>query len=221
MNQNNEQNQESNVWPPKVIVCYRNGWRQLRKYFLELLLIIIVSLVIGFPGYSFSEVEYMEGIDVVIRTFGLAYILLIILPINYGVSFGYLRAARGDKLNVKDIFKVFPNYLNAIFANLLVFVIIGIGLALLIVPGIIFACKLAFTPYLVVSRKMEVIEAVKKSWRMTKGYSWRIFLIGLLAIPVAIAGLICLGVGIIASIMWVNLAFASFYHVVSMSEENI
>ena len=42
---------------------------------------------------------------------------------------------------------------------------------LFIVPGIIFGCKLAFVSYLVVEQKKEAIEAVKKSWRMTKGHT--------------------------------------------------
>ena len=98
------------------------------------------------------------------------------------------------------------------------FAIITFGLVLLIVPGIIFACKLAFTPYLVVDRKMEVIEAVKESWRMTGGHAWKVFFIGLLAIPIFILGLICLVVGVIISIMWITLAFASLYHAVAISE---
>ena len=117
------------------------------------------------------------------------------------------------------MFEAFNNYWNAVLASLLVSIIIGIGLILLIVPGIIFACKLAFTPYLVVDRKMAVIEAIQESWRMTGGHAWKIFLIGLLAIPILIAGLICFGVGVIISIMWITLAFASLYHAVAMSEE--
>ncbi len=96
-------------------------------------------------------------------------------------------------------------------------VIVVIGFVLVIVPGIIFACKLAFTPYLVVDRKMEVIEAVQESWRMTNGHAGKVFLIGLLAIPIGIAGLICFGVGIIIAIMWVSLAHASLYYAVSSS----
>jgi uncharacterized membrane protein len=98
-------------------------------------------------------------------------------------------------------------------------VIVVIGFILLIVPGIIFACKLAFTPYLVVDRKMEVIEAIKASWRMTNGHAWKVFLIGLLAIPIFIAGIICFGVGVIISIMWITMAFASLYHAVSTSKQ--
>ena len=151
--------------------------------------------------------------------FVVAYTILIEGPVTFGVSFAYLKAARGDKVEIKDMFEAFKNYLNAVFASLLVGVIVVFGLILLIVPGIIFACKLAFTPYLVVDRKMDAIEAVKTSWRMTDGYAWNVFFIGLLAIPIGIAGLLALGVGIIVSVMWVGLAFASLYHVVSTSTQ--
>ncbi len=220
--------QDASIWRPDVGACYRNGWQKLWKYILELLLITIITFLINLPSGGFSSaaerMEDMAGAGAVIGAvffgiFALAYTLLISLPINYGVAFAYLKAARGDQLRVKDMFGVFQNYLNAILANILVAVIIGIGMALLVVPGIVFACKLAFTPYLIVDRRMEAIEAVKESWRMTRGYAGRVFLIGLLGIPIFIAGAICMGVGIIAATMWIGLAFASLYHVVSMSAE--
>jgi len=209
------------IWPPKVGACYKNGWRQLWKYILELLLISSISLVISLSGHGFYvAAQKVEGIESVFcNILALLFTILLSLPINYGVSFAYLKAARGDQLKVKDMFAVFGNYLNAVLANLLVVAIIIIGTAFLIVPGIIFACRLAFTPYLVVERKMEVIKAVKGSWRITKGHSWQVFLIGLLVIPIFIAGLICCCVGVIASMMWIALAFASLYHAVIMSGE--
>ena len=205
---------------PKVGSCYANGWRQLWKYILELLLITVIGIMISLPLAWSNEVREAGGAGAAfLGIFALAYGILLTNPIDYGISFAHLRAARGDRLEVKDMFGAFQNYLNAVLANLLVGIIVCIGLVLLIVPGIIFACKLAFVPYLVVDRKMEAVEAVKESWRMTGGHSWRVFIIGLLAIPIAIAGLICLGVGIIVSIMWIRLAFASLYHAVSVSGE--
>ena len=103
-------------------------------------------------------------------------------------------ACRGDKVEIKDMFGAFRNYINAVFASLLVGVIVAFGLVLLIVPGIIFACKLAFTPYLVVDRKMDAIEAIKTSWHMTDGYAWDVFLIGVMAIPICFAGILALPV---------------------------
>lgn len=219
MNQSNAPAiQNSTALVPGVGSCYGNGWQQLWKYILELLLITVIGIVVSLPLGWTNEAREVGGAGAALLSiFALAYGILLAGPIDYGISFAHLKAARGDQLIVKDMFEAFQNYLNAVLANLLVGIIVCIGLVLLIVPGIVFACKLVFVPYLVVDRKMEAIEAVKESWRMTEGHSWKVFLIGLLAIPIAIAGLICFGVGIIASLMWIRLAFASLYHAVSVS----
>ncbi|MFC2072106.1 hypothetical protein ACFLUU_05275 [Chloroflexota bacterium] len=204
---------------PGVGASYRNGWRQMRKYFLELFLIGIIGFVIGIPSGMGGDPREGAAAVGILGVLGFIYAILIANPTDYGISFAYLKAARNDRLEIKDMFEAFRNYWNAVLANLLVGVIVIIGLFLLIIPGIVFACKLVFTPYLVVDRRMDVIEAVKESWRMTNGHAWKVFLIGLLGIPIAIAGLICLVVGIIPAIMWITATFASLYHSVSSSGE--
>ncbi len=212
--QNNNVQKNSVTLAPGVGSAYRNGWRQLWKYFLRLFVIGIIMCIIGIPTGMY---EWVPGAIAagILGFLAFIYSILVEGPVQYGVAFASLKAARGDKLEIKDMFEAFKNYWNAVLASLFVSVIVLIGFVLLIVPGIIFACKLAFTPYLVVDRKMAVMEAIEESWRMTGGHAWKVFLIGLLAIPICIAGLLCCGVGIIISIMWVSLAFASLYHAVS------
>jgi uncharacterized membrane protein len=200
------------------VSSYQNAWRQLWKNFLELFLILIISFVISLPGAVVEFAGDTNGVSI-LTIFAIAYGILVEGPIGYGISFAYLKAARGDKLQTRDMFEAFRNYWNAVLASLLVGAIVSIGMVLLIIPGIIFAYKLAFTPYLVVDRKMGAVEAVKESWRMTGGHAWTIFFIGLLAGPIIIAGLLCLGVGVIVAIMWVALASASLYYAVSRLSE--
>ncbi|MFC1866448.1 YciC family protein, partial [Chloroflexota bacterium] len=202
---------------PGVTSSYENGWRQLWKYFLPLFLILIISGLISLPT-AVNEIDN-NLIVPVLGFFAVLYGIFIEGPVAFGVSYASLKAARGDRLTVVDMFAAFRNYLNAVLASLLTGMIIAFGLILLIIPGIIFACKLAFTPYLVVDRKMEVIEAMKTSWRMTDGHAMEVFGIALLAIPVCVAGFLLFGVGIILSIMWINLAFASLYHSVGTYSE--
>jgi uncharacterized membrane protein len=215
--QNNNVQKNSVTLAPGVGSAYTNGWRQLWKYFIELFVIGIIGCIIGIPTGMGGWSEGDAAVAGILGFLAFVYSILVNGPVQYGVTFAYLKAARGDKLEIKDMFAAFKNYWNAVLASLLVFVIIVIGLVLLIVPGIIFACKLAFTPYLVVDRKMAVMEAMEESWRMTGGHAWKVFFIGLLSIPICIAGLLCFCVGIIISIMWVSLAFASLYHAVSSS----
>ncbi|MDP2719898.1 MAG: glycerophosphoryl diester phosphodiesterase membrane domain-containing protein [Dehalococcoidia bacterium] len=201
---------------PGVGSSYSHGFRQLKKCFLELLLITIIGIVITAASGAFGRNGNESGAAAgLLGVIGLAYTILLGQPVEYGVSFANLKAARGIKPEVKDMFESFKNYWNVVLAALLTGAIIIIGAIFFIVPGIYFACKFAFTPYLVVERKMEAIEAVKESWRLTQGHGWTIFFMLLLAILISIAGFLVFIVGIIFSVMLINMAFASLYHSVS------
>jgi len=165
------------------------------------------------------KVDSFEWFLVPLVLFGIAYGIFVAGPIDYGAKWVFLKAVRGERIEVRDIFITFQrNYWNVIIANVVVSIIIGLGIVMLIVPGIIFACRLAFVPYLVVDREMDVMDALRVSWDMTRGYGWQIFLMGLLAIPVVLLGLICLFVGVIVSVMWISAAFAVMYHAVEMKD---
>jgi uncharacterized membrane protein len=204
---------------PTAGSCYGFGWRRMKKFFLDLFLIIIIVGVVLIP---LGMIQSLDGHETaggaVLRIFAFAYWLLLFAPIDYGSTFVFLKAVRNEPFEVKDMFLSFENYLNVVLANLLVSVIITLGLFILIVPGIIFACKLAFVKYLVLDRKMDPVEAVKTSWEMTRGHAVEIFLLGLLAIPLIIAGMICLFVGVIPAVIWISSAFASMYYAVSKAQ---
>lgn len=208
---------------PNVGSVYSFGWDKFKKFFLDLFLITIIVGVVWIPLAMMKSLDGGETAGVVLlNIFGLVYWLLLYDPIDYGSAFVFLKAVRNEQFEVKDIFSAFENterYLNVVLAEILKSAIILIGVFLLIVPGIIFACKLAFVKYLVLDRKMDPVGAVKESWNMTRGYSGKIFLIGLLAVPIGIAGLICFGVGIIPAIMWIRCAFASMYYSVCEIEK--
>jgi len=216
--------------PPRVFASYRHAWKQLWKYFIELLLVSIVAILFSIPSIGLSVEEFGEFIGerfsldlFLIRLqgpwgyviFALAYILLIEWPIEYGAAFTFLLAARNENFEVKRMFEVFKNWGNAIFANILQAVIIGMGVVFLIVPGIIFGCKLAFVPYLIVDRRMDAVAAIKESWRLTRGHAWKIFGIGCLALVVALLGLLLFGIGLAVAIMWIRLASATLYWAVA------
>ncbi len=195
---------------------YGHGWRQLRRHFGILLGVTVVLVLLGSAFGAGREPE-PGGRDLL----RFAYQVFVYGPLCYGGYFVFLEAARNNRPSFADLFRGFQDYLNVVLANLVVWFIIGFGFLLLIIPGIIFACKLAFTPYLVMDRKMRAAEAIKESWRLTRGHAWTVFFIGLLAIPLVLAGLVAFGVGVLVSIMWISLALASLYlGVQSLGAEN-
>ncbi len=181
-----------------VISSYKHGWAILWPNFAMLLLIFII----------YAAISGASAIPVVGTVF-------IVIPLEYGYAYIFLRAVRKEKFEVEHVFSGFQNYWNSVVAGILVLLIIVGGFILLIVPGLIFACRLAFVPYLVVDRKMAATDAIKESWRMTDGHAMKVFGIGLLGLLLVIAGLICFLVGVIIAEMWIESAMASLYFPVS------
>jgi uncharacterized membrane protein len=200
---------------PTVGDAYSHGWKTIWKYFLELFLIGLLLFIISIPvnAFSFLIDDYSNWAGIVVFVFiSFAYGVLVLGPLQFGMYYCYLKAARGENLQVGDLFVIKENYINIMLAALLTNIIIGIGVMMLIIPGIIFACKLAFVPYLVIDKKMDAIKALQTSWKMTDGYAMNIFVMGLLAIFIAIGGFIAFVVGVIVAAMWIYASFASLYY---------
>jgi len=162
------------------------------------------------------EIDVSAG-TIFLGILGLALSILAGIPISYGIDFVNLKLVRGEKFDVGDLFIGFrENYLNVVLSGILVGAIVIAGFILLIIPGIIFAIKLSFVPYLVIDKKLDAVEAVKTSWDMTTGHSGTLFLMFLLAIPIFLLGLILLIVGIFPAIIWITAAFAAMYHAVDL-----
>ena len=203
---------------PEAGRSYHIGWKVMGAYFVELLVIGIIYVILTGPvgGFQWKMDDFdFEWFMVPLALFGMAYGIFVAGPISYGAKWAFLKAVRGERVEIRDVFAVFQkNYWNAVVANIVVTVIIMLGVVMLIVPGIIFACRLVFVPYLVVDREMDVMEALRVSWDMTRGYGWNIFFMGFLAIWIVFGGLIVLFVGVFISVIWINAAFAAMYHAV-------
>jgi uncharacterized membrane protein len=213
-------NQSAHPLPePKVGRIYGFAWKQMWKYFLPLFLVSIIYVVLQMPlGVMQDE---PEDVNIFAALLGIGYFFLFLPVISYGASYMFLKTMREEKFEIREMFSGFNNYLNVILANLLVSAIVGFGIILLIVPGILMACRLAFVPYLVMDKGLEPIAAVERSWEMTRGYGWKIFGMGVLAVFIIIAGLLLLFVGIFFAAMWVSAAFATIYHVADIKTREI
>jgi uncharacterized membrane protein len=214
--QNTENQNQSQLPQSTVSDVYGHGWETLKKYFPELLLVFFIQVLLSIPmGFTsmFFNIEYIGTFTT--GLFNFIYGILVLMPVSYGTSWVFLKAVRGEDFRVQDIFFAYQSFGNVLLANILVFLIVGAGIMMLIIPGIIFACKLAFVPYLVMDEKMEAVDAVRKSWNMTRGHTGTIFLMGVVAFFVGLGGLICFIVGIIPAAIWISLAFATIYMSVS------
>ncbi|MCF8224689.1 MAG: glycerophosphoryl diester phosphodiesterase membrane domain-containing protein [Bacteroidales bacterium] len=213
-------NNNSDNLVPSAGDVYGISWNIMWKSFVGLLAVTIIYCVISGPTAMVQwKADDFSLFLIPLVLFGIGFGIFVAGPIGYSTKWVFLKAVRGESYEIQDMFAVFNrNYWNAVAANVVVGVIVGIGILMLIFPGIIFACRLAFVPYLVIDREMELTEAMNKSWQMTRGYGWQIFLMGILAFFIVILGLIVLFFGVIISVMWINTAFATIYQAVVEKE---
>jgi len=212
--------EEKNILLAKTGAAYSNGWKTMKENFISLFLVFLITAIAGAPmGMMHDVEEHMELYIILMQVFGFLFFIFISNPIKYGANWVYLKAVRKEKYEVKEMFDGFINYLNVVLAGLLVTAIVGIGLVFILVPGIVFACRLAFVPFLVMDKKLDPVKAVEESWRLTRGHGWRIFGMALLGFLIIIGGLLALFFGVIIALMWIRAAFASLYYAVVSEDE--
>lgn len=172
----------------------------------------LLPMILGFV-YSFvtGMTKDPESYNIVMH---LIYMLLQFI-ISMGVIKGFLQVIRGKEVNMETFTSMFPLIIKYLVAQIILSVIIFVGLIFFIVPGIYFAIKYMFAPYLVIDKEMGPIEAMKASAKLTKGIKWDI--IGFIAAIVILmySGIIALLVGLIITVPLATLAYVNFYNVVS------
>ena len=214
---------------PTLGNSFSNGWEVMKKHFLTLfLVVIVVGIVMGptqafrynvnasdhwnwnwHPDFGLLAFGIMAGIA---GLFALAYAFLIVPVFKFGGQMMFLQAVRDIRPDFNKLVSGFrENYLGIVLAYLLVIALVMLGFILLVIPGIIVGCRLAFVGYLVMDKKLDPIQAVEESWRMTKGHGWTIFFMAFLSIFIFIGGLCVLFVGVFPALIWISASFASLY----------
>lgn len=211
---------------PSIGGSFGYGWKKMfGNAFLPLLVAVIIAGVLNGPvgaswkaDHNFSFAVFLLPVIL----FGLAYKFMFMPVIKYGENLLFLKAMRDEEAELRVLFDGFKKqYLDIVLANLIVFALVMIGMVMLIIPGIIIWCRLAFVPYLVMDKQLEPMKAVEKSWQMTRGHGWTIFFMGVISFFLIIGGLIVFIFGVLISIMWIHSAFATLYQsVMNQDDEN-
>jgi hypothetical protein len=218
---------------------FGTGWEVMMNNFLRLFLLVIILGIVAAPlktlNFKFNmhdfNFNHWDPEDIFrVGTFGLIagfyamvsllYAFLVAPVFRYGGKFMFVQSVRQEKPDFETLIKGFrENYLSIVLANLLVTALVAMGIFALIIPGIIIGCRLAFVAYLVMDKKLDPIEAVETSWRLTRGHGWTIFLMGFSSFFIYIFGLIMLIVGIFPASIWVGSSFATLYQSVLIEKE--
>jgi phage FluMu protein Com/uncharacterized membrane protein len=186
-------------------------WMSVLVCFIVFVLDQVFSNGLGFVAGILGALSRDQGIQAVFTLIAQLASICFTIWLNIGQAKYFLKIARGQTAEVTEIFSGGPRFLPILGVCLLVGLIVGLGLLALIVPGIILGCMFSQAYYLVLDRRMGVIESMSLSSELTKGNKGTIFLIGLLAFGIMIAGLLALCVGYFVAMPFIALMSAVTY----------
>lgn len=186
------------------------AWNGLKSQFWLLvgLLIgftIVYSLLIIFAVPEKGEVVGISGIVVSIVCLCLFSLFVM------GYLKNCLQTLDGEEPQFSAYGQVSRKIPSFLIAYIIYYVIVIIGLALLIAPGVYLALRLQFFYASMVDENTGIIESFKRSWQITKGQTLQLFVLFLIMILISIAGNIALLVGIFVAAPLILLMYGYTY----------
>ena len=128
-----------------------------------------------------------------------------------GIWRAVLGMLAGRRPELGMMFEGFDRLLDGFLATLVMTVLICLGYVFLIVPGIILTILWLFTYPVLAERPIDFWEAMRASAALTRGYRWRLFLLGLASCVILLLGFLVFFVGIFVAEAVVLTAYALAY----------
>ncbi|MBI2442806.1 MAG: DUF975 family protein [Candidatus Levybacteria bacterium] len=185
------------------------GWQTTKAHLPFFVVVILITGLVNFaPNFLLQGLR--EDTPMLSGLLSLAVWVLSML-VSLGAIKISLKIIDNKKAEIVDLFNGYPLLLNFILSSIIYAILVGVGLLLLIIPGIIFGIKYHFYSYLIVDKNMGPLEALKKSGEITKGVKWDLLLFGLACGLINIVGALALGIGLFITVPITMLAYAYVY----------
>lgn len=121
------------------------------------------------------------------------------------------RIARNQNTELADILSGFENFLPAFLANVLIHVMAVAVFPLLVLPTLLVFLTYSVTYLVILDDNLGFWAAMEKSRRMVWGNFKRWGSLGLVIVAANLAGLLCIGVGLLVTIPYSNLLITLAY----------
>ncbi|EKD25252.1 MAG: hypothetical protein ACD_80C00097G0014 [uncultured bacterium (gcode 4)] len=189
--------------------------KHMGKFILWFALYCILQIISNIFGYS-EQTGQVELLNIIVTS--------IVLLGGLWLSLWYknlsLNIVNEAKAKYSDVFVDFQKFLKYLWAYILVYIIIIIGVILLIVPWVIFALRLSMVPYLILDKNIGPIQAIKMSRKMTKWFIGDIFLLCILIWLINILWFIAILVGLLRTLPLGFIASAYIYKKILAAQNN-
>jgi hypothetical protein len=149
---------------------------------------------------------------VVVMLLGLPALMMFFIWLGIGQSLFFLKTARGQEATLHDLFTGGPHFWPVLGASILFMLIVSAGMLLCYVPGVIFMLMFSQYYYLILDRKVGVVESLELSKELTTGSKLMLFAIQLVAgVVMQVLFYATCGLGLLAAVPFMALLNAVVY----------
>jgi len=190
--------------------AFTYGWNALKSNFwflVEVFATVIVTSAIFSGITQYADDNKLWLLSVVVQ------VVSAIIQVLFGIGAVRITLAlyAGEQISFKNLFLPAGKFWSYVWGSILYMLVMIAGFILLVVPGVVWALKYQFFPWLIVDKNMKGREALIASGKITKGQKGKLFVFWLAEMGAAIVGVICLGVGIIPAAAIIYMASVFVY----------
>lgn len=176
----------------------RFGWDMMKANFWFFVGLLVAAFIIKIIPSQLAEVVKKDNKSLYF-IFTLISIFFSIL-VDMGIVRTSLKISNQEKGDVFDLFNCYPLFFKYLWSTILYGLMVIGGFILLVVPGVIVAIRGSMYRYLIIDKGLGPLEAIKESFRLTKGSGWDLFVLYCLLVGINILGLLALVLGLFATI---------------------
>ena len=137
---------------------------------------------------------------------------LLCLPLEWGFTVYFLSLIRQEDIRYERLFEGYKDFIRTFLMEFLYCLAVAVGTCLFIVPGIILGIGLCMAPYILKDDpQISAMDALMKSWQMTRGHKMKLFWLGLSFIGCIILSLCTFGLGFFLLAPYMEATFAHYY----------
>lgn len=185
----------------------KEAWELLTSNFWILFLVFLVFYATQFVAGALYEVE-IEVLSLIV--------MLLLMPLGYGLHWVCLSFAREQPISVKDIVEPYLSgyqFLRVLASNVVVSILIFLWTLLFVIPGIIKGFSYSMVPYIMKDDDdISVLDAITLSRKIMDGNKWRLFKLYVTFIGWGIVILLTFGLAAFFVVPYVNVAMSCFYN---------
>ena len=185
------------------------GWQTMKQNFWFFVgLLLVAGILYIAPEIVSAFLEGSPALSLIVYVVGTVLLMIVDLGLLIKIPLNF---CDNVKSRLSDLFSQYKLFWRYLFASILYVLVILGGLILLVLPGLYLAIRFQFYGYFIVDRDSHIVESLKRSWDITRGNAWNLFLFGLLLFLINVLGALALFIGLFITLPTTLVAVALVY----------